>query len=63
MKVVILDHPDWLELKHAKKVIPVFDTGKCALALHKHPATKHWRPALICFTALIAVGVIFVSPC
>ncbi len=58
MKLVILDHPDWMALKQENKVAPVLDSGKCALALHKHPATKHWKPALIFFTTLVPLGVI-----
>lgn len=58
MKLVILDHPVWIALKQQNKAVPVLDPGKCALALHKHPATKHWRPALVFFTLLVPIGVI-----
>ena len=58
MKLVILDHPDWMALKRQNKVIPVLDAGKCALALHKHPETRHWKPALAAFTALVPLGAI-----
>ena len=58
MKLVILDHPDWLRLKQINKAAPVLNVGKCALALHKHPATKHWRPTLLLFTGLVPLGVL-----
>jgi len=58
MKLVILDHPVWIALKQQNKAVPVLDPGKCALALHKHPATRHWRPTLILFTILVPFGVV-----
>lgn len=58
MKRVILDHPDWIALKADGKVVPYFNIGRCALALQKHPDTKHWRFALIFFTTLVPLAVI-----
>jgi hypothetical protein len=58
MKLVILDHKDWIELLKQNKVKTVFYDGACRELLFRRPETKNWRPAALFFSILVFLGAV-----
>jgi hypothetical protein len=58
MKLVVLDHPDWLRLSQEHKAYPVLRDSPCIKVLLTSPETKNWKPAVLFFSTLVYAGLI-----
>ena len=58
MKLVIIDHPDWLYLRENRKVQEVTSPGQSMRLLHFAPETRAWKFALVTLSFIIVFGLI-----
>ncbi|NLB55903.1 MAG: hypothetical protein GX811_09095 [Lentisphaerae bacterium] len=58
MKLVVLDHADWVMLNRQNKVSNSVNFNNSIVLMRSHPATKNWRPAISFFSTLIPLAIV-----
>src|SRR2546425_13282664 len=58
MKLVVLDHRDWLRLRQEHKAYPVLRDSPCIKLLLTRPESTNWKPAVLFFSTLVYSGLI-----
>ena len=58
MKLVVLDHADWVRLSQDHKAYPVLRDSPCIRILLIRPETSNWKPAVLFFSTLVYGGLV-----